>query len=121
MENVLRLSKQSIKKNKISKKGVAQKLSGGRSGAKGSKRAKKVVKNRNSKPQLKFKKNGNNFSSSEPAKLKISNLDFGVTADDLLELFSDFGTLKSTSLNKDKSGKSYYLMRRIVLLHMSPK
>ena len=105
MENVLRLSKQSIKKNKISKKGVAQKLSGGRMGAQGSKRAKKVVKNRNSKPQIKFKKNGNNFRSSEPAKLKISNLDFGVTADDLLELFSDFGTLKSTSLNKEKSGK----------------
>ena len=88
----------------MSKKGVAQKLSGGRSGAKGSKRTKKNVKNHNSKPQLKFRKNGNNFSSSESAKLKISNLDFGVTADDLLELFSDFGTLKSTSLNKDKSG-----------------
>ena len=105
MKNELRLSKQSLKKNKISKKGVAQKLSGGRSGAKGSKRTKKVVKNRNSKPQSKFRKNGNNSSSPEPAKLKISNLDFGVTADDLLELFSDFGTLKSTSLNKDKSGK----------------
>jgi len=95
-----------IKKNKISKKGIAKKLSGGRSGAKGSKRTKKVVKNHNGKPQLKFRKNGNYFSSSEPAKLKISNLDFGVTADDLLELFSDFGTLKSTSLIKDKSGRS---------------
>ena len=97
--------KQFLKKNKISKKGVARKLSGGRSGAKGSKRTKKVVKRHNDKPQLKFRKKGNYFSSSEPAKLKISNLDFGVTADDLLELFSDFGTLKSTSLNKDKSGK----------------
>lgn len=95
-----------IKKNKISKKGVARKLSGGRSGAKGSKRTKKVVENHNPKPQLKFRKNGDYFSSSEPAKLKISNLDFGVTADDLLELFSDFGTLKSTSLIKDKSGRS---------------
>jgi RNA recognition motif-containing protein len=104
VKNVLRLSKQSLKKNKISKKGVAQKLSGGRSGVKGSKRTKKVVKNHNDKPQSKSRKNGNYFSSSEPAKLKISNLDFGVTADDLLELFSDFGTLKSTSLIKDKSG-----------------
>ena len=104
MKNFLRLSKQFLKKNKISKKGVAKKLSGGRSVAKGSKRTKKVVKNQNGKPQLKFKKNGNYFNSSEPAKLKISNLDFGVTADDLLELFSDFGTLKSTSLVKDKSG-----------------
>jgi len=96
-----------IKKNKISKKGVARKLSGGRSGGKGSKRTKKVVKNHNGKPQLKFRENENYFSSSEEsAKLKISNLDFGVTADDLLELFSDFGTLKSTSLIKDKSGQS---------------
>jgi RNA recognition motif-containing protein len=63
-----------------------------------------VVENHNPKPQLKFRKNGDYFSSSEPAKLKISNLDFGVTADDLLELFSDFGTLKSTSLIKDESG-----------------
>ena len=105
MKNFLRLSTYFLKKNKISKKGVARKLSGDRSDGKGSKRTKKVVKNHNGKPQLKFRKNENYFSSSEEsAKLKISNLDFGVTADDLLELFSDFGTLKSTSLIKDKSG-----------------
>jgi len=40
------------------------------------------------------------------AKLKIKNLDLGVTVDDLAELFSDFGPLKGTYINKDRSGKS---------------
>ena len=40
------------------------------------------------------------------AKLKIKNLDLGVTVDDLIELFSEIGPLKGTYINKDRSGKS---------------
>ena len=40
------------------------------------------------------------------AKLKIKNLDLKVTVDDLIELFSEIGTVKGTYINKDRSGKS---------------
>ena len=40
------------------------------------------------------------------AKLKVSNLDSSVKAADMTELFSEFGKLKWTKLNKDKSGQS---------------
>ena len=36
------------------------------------------------------------------AKLKIKNLDLGVTVEDLSELFSEFGPLKSIYVNKDR-------------------
>ena len=40
------------------------------------------------------------------AKLKVSNLDISVKAADMTELFSEFGKLKWTKLNKDKLGNS---------------
>jgi THO complex subunit 4 len=39
-------------------------------------------------------------------KLHISNLDPGVTVDDVQELFSEIGELKRYSVNYDKDGKS---------------
>ena len=112
MINVLRLRKQSLKKNKISKKGVAQKLSGGRSGANGSKLTKKVENGTNKEESRKNAQSRINARKSfDPtvgpaAKLKIKNLDLGVTVDDLIELFSEIGPLKGTYINKDRSGKS---------------
>ena len=40
------------------------------------------------------------------AKLKVSNLDRSVKAADMTELFSEFGKLKWTKLNRDKLGTS---------------
>ena len=49
---------------------------------------------------------GPGLSASGPGKLIISNLDFGVSESDILELFGEFGNLKSASLHYDKQGKS---------------
>ena len=40
------------------------------------------------------------------AKLKVSNLDSSVKAADMTELFSEFGKLKWTKLNRDNLGQS---------------
>lgn len=50
---------------------------------------------------------GGGISSAGGAHIQISNLDFGVTEQDVKELFQEFGRLKKWAINYDSTGRSH--------------
>ena len=62
---------------------------------------------KNKKSSKFHNKNKNGFIkyNSEFAKLKVSNLDFGVSVEDMTELFCEFGKLKKVFFPKSKAGQ----------------
>lgn len=57
-------------------------------------------------PNVDFPQSHGNLSLETGTKILISNLDYGVTADDLKDLFQQVGDVKKTSIHYDRSGRS---------------
>jgi len=53
-----------------------------------------------------FQAGGRPQISTGPAKIQITNLDFGVSDSDIKELFSEFGSLKMAAIHYNAQGKS---------------
>ena len=61
---------------------------------------------RNNFGQMRFQQNRPAMRQNQPTKLYISNLDFGVTNQDVKELFSEFGPMVRYGVNFSAGGRS---------------
>lgn len=120
MVNKFDMSLADIIKSQKKPRGAAQRRSGIRQQRFKSKRPQNVKRNggtasANTSKEIFTKKKTLTFAAkkmmitglnSGPAKILVSNLDFGVTEQDIRNLFSELGKLKKTSLHFNKQGKS---------------
>jgi len=57
-------------------------------------------------PNVDFPQSHGNLSFATGTKISISNLDYGVTEDDLKDLFQQVGDVKKATIHYDRSGRS---------------